>query len=171
MYARKFGLEPVVLRYSNVYGPGQRVTRGPRGVIAAWLDAGPDRGDPIELIAATRSSGTSSRRGRRPGKPSRRLSRRSGLASKRRRRGDPLAAEVLEMIAAASELELEVRRVRAQRRRCRSPGSTAAACASRTGWRCRLSVSAEARRPVRGRATPVFGCQPVCLRRRLQSSR
>ncbi|MDX6617025.1 MAG: UDP-glucose 4-epimerase [Solirubrobacterales bacterium] len=48
MYARKHGLEPIVLRYSNVYGPGQRSRHG-QGVIAAWLDA-LSRDRPIELI-------------------------------------------------------------------------------------------------------------------------
>lgn len=37
-YARRNGLEPVILRYSNPYGPGQRARRG-QGVVAAWADA------------------------------------------------------------------------------------------------------------------------------------
>lgn len=37
-YARVHGVETVVLRYSNVYGPGARV-RGDQGVIAAWCEA------------------------------------------------------------------------------------------------------------------------------------
>jgi UDP-glucose 4-epimerase len=37
-YARVHDLETVVLRYSNVYGPGGRV-RGDQGVIAAWCEA------------------------------------------------------------------------------------------------------------------------------------
>ncbi len=37
-YGRVHGLETVVLRYSNVYGPGGRV-RGDQGVIAAWCEA------------------------------------------------------------------------------------------------------------------------------------
>jgi UDP-glucose 4-epimerase len=37
-YARVQALPTVVLRYSNVYGPGQQARHG-QGVIAAWLDA------------------------------------------------------------------------------------------------------------------------------------
>ena len=37
-YSRHHGLEPVILRYSNPYGPGQRVRRG-QGVLAAWTHA------------------------------------------------------------------------------------------------------------------------------------
>lgn len=37
-FARAYGLVPAILRYSNVYGPGQ-TTRGAFGVIAAWLGA------------------------------------------------------------------------------------------------------------------------------------
>lgn len=47
-YAREHGLEAVVLRFSNVYGPGQRSRRG-QGVIAAWLEA-VARGEPVVLI-------------------------------------------------------------------------------------------------------------------------
>jgi UDP-glucose 4-epimerase len=50
-YAREHGLEPIVLRYSNVYGPGQRARHG-QGVIAAWC-AAISRGDPVELIGDT----------------------------------------------------------------------------------------------------------------------
>lgn len=48
LYRRSHGLETVVLRYSNVYGPGARV-RGAQGVIAAWCDA-LATGEPIRLI-------------------------------------------------------------------------------------------------------------------------
>ncbi|HEY5198149.1 MAG TPA: NAD-dependent epimerase/dehydratase family protein [Solirubrobacteraceae bacterium] len=37
-YARRYGFEPVILRYANPYGPGQLARRG-QGVIAAWCDA------------------------------------------------------------------------------------------------------------------------------------
>lgn len=37
-FARAYGLTPNILRYSNVYGPGQR-QRGGFAVIAAWLEA------------------------------------------------------------------------------------------------------------------------------------
>ncbi|MGI8412588.1 MAG: NAD-dependent epimerase/dehydratase family protein [Solirubrobacteraceae bacterium] len=37
-YARRNGLEPVILRYSNPYGPGQQARRG-QGVVAAWAVA------------------------------------------------------------------------------------------------------------------------------------
>ena len=37
-YRRQHGLESVVLRYSNVYGPGAR-SRREQGVIAAWREA------------------------------------------------------------------------------------------------------------------------------------
>jgi UDP-glucose 4-epimerase len=37
-FADRHGFEPVVLRYSNPYGPGQLARRG-QGVIAAWCDA------------------------------------------------------------------------------------------------------------------------------------
>jgi UDP-glucose 4-epimerase len=37
-YARHHGFEPVILRYSNPYGPGQLPRRG-QGVIATWSDA------------------------------------------------------------------------------------------------------------------------------------
>lgn len=47
-YARVHGLSPAVLRFSNVYGPGQRV-RGGQGVIAAWCEALAG-GRPISLI-------------------------------------------------------------------------------------------------------------------------
>lgn len=47
-YARVHGLQPVVLRFSNVYGPGQRA-RGGQGVIAAWSEALAAR-RPITLI-------------------------------------------------------------------------------------------------------------------------
>lgn len=47
-YARRRDVESVVLRFSNVYGPGQHV-RGQQGVIAAWCEAA-ERGDPISVI-------------------------------------------------------------------------------------------------------------------------
>ncbi len=37
-FADQHGLEPVILRYSNPYGPGQLARRG-QGVIAAWCEA------------------------------------------------------------------------------------------------------------------------------------
>jgi UDP-glucose 4-epimerase len=47
-YARRHGTESVLLRFSNVYGPGQR-SRGEQGVIAAWCEAAlADR--PIRLM-------------------------------------------------------------------------------------------------------------------------
>jgi UDP-glucose 4-epimerase len=50
-YTRQLGLEPIVLRYSNVYGPGQRARHG-QGVIAAWC-ASLSRGEPITLIGSS----------------------------------------------------------------------------------------------------------------------
>lgn len=47
-FARQHGLEPVVLRFSNVYGPGQRV-RADQGVLAAWCEAHA-AGRPIQLM-------------------------------------------------------------------------------------------------------------------------
>ncbi len=47
-FAANHDLEPVVLRYANAYGPGQR-TRGGQGVIAAWFDA-LAAGIPITMI-------------------------------------------------------------------------------------------------------------------------
>ncbi len=47
-YRRQHGLAPVVLRYSNVYGPGAR-SRREQGVIAAWREA-LARGEPPVLI-------------------------------------------------------------------------------------------------------------------------
>ncbi len=38
LYSRTHQLEAVILRYSNVYGPGARA-RGDQGVVAAWCDA------------------------------------------------------------------------------------------------------------------------------------
>lgn len=37
-FAQHHGFEPIILRYSNPYGPGQLVRRG-QGVIAAWCEA------------------------------------------------------------------------------------------------------------------------------------
>jgi UDP-glucose 4-epimerase len=37
-FARRHGFEPVILRYSNPYGPGQLARRG-QGVVAAWCEA------------------------------------------------------------------------------------------------------------------------------------
>jgi UDP-glucose 4-epimerase len=37
-YARQHGLEPSIIRFSNVYGPGQYARRG-LGVVAAWCEA------------------------------------------------------------------------------------------------------------------------------------
>ncbi len=49
-YAREHGLEPIVLRYSNVYGPGGRSRHG-QGVIAAWCHA-LHLDEPIRLIGS-----------------------------------------------------------------------------------------------------------------------
>jgi UDP-glucose 4-epimerase len=48
LYAREHGITSTVLRFSNVYGPGQR-PRGGFGVIAAWCEAAA-RGEPLILI-------------------------------------------------------------------------------------------------------------------------
>jgi UDP-glucose 4-epimerase len=37
-FAEQYGFEPVILRYSNPYGPGQLARRG-QGVVAAWCEA------------------------------------------------------------------------------------------------------------------------------------
>jgi UDP-glucose 4-epimerase len=37
-FADQYGFEPVILRYSNPYGPGQLARRG-QGVVAAWCEA------------------------------------------------------------------------------------------------------------------------------------
>jgi UDP-glucose 4-epimerase len=37
-FARRFAVEPVILRIATAYGPGQRTRRG-QGVICAWIDA------------------------------------------------------------------------------------------------------------------------------------
>jgi UDP-glucose 4-epimerase len=47
-FARQYGLEPTVLRFSNVYGPGQYV-RGGQGVVAAWCRAIAG-GEPITVM-------------------------------------------------------------------------------------------------------------------------
>jgi UDP-glucose 4-epimerase len=48
LYAREHGLAATVLRFSNVYGPGQH-PRGGFGVIAAWTEAAA-RGEPLLLM-------------------------------------------------------------------------------------------------------------------------
>jgi UDP-glucose 4-epimerase len=48
LYARQHGLEPAIMRFSNVYGPGQYARRG-LGVIAAWCEA-LAREEPIALM-------------------------------------------------------------------------------------------------------------------------
>lgn len=48
LYARQHGLEPVIMRFSNVYGPGQQARRG-LGVIAAWCEA-LARGEPVKVM-------------------------------------------------------------------------------------------------------------------------
>jgi len=48
LYAREHGIAATVLRFSNVYGPGQR-PRGGFGVIAAWCEAAA-RGEPLVLM-------------------------------------------------------------------------------------------------------------------------
>jgi UDP-glucose 4-epimerase len=40
-FARRHGLEPVILRIATAYGPGHRTRRG-QGVIAAWIEAALD---------------------------------------------------------------------------------------------------------------------------------
>jgi UDP-glucose 4-epimerase len=47
-YAREHGLEPVILRYSNVFGPGERA-HVHQGVVATWCDA-LCRGAPLKVI-------------------------------------------------------------------------------------------------------------------------
>jgi UDP-glucose 4-epimerase len=37
-FAEQYGFEPVIIRYSNPYGPGQLARRG-QGVVAAWCEA------------------------------------------------------------------------------------------------------------------------------------
>jgi UDP-glucose 4-epimerase len=48
LYAREHGIRATVLRFSNVYGPGQH-PRGGFGVIAAWTEAAA-RGEPLLLM-------------------------------------------------------------------------------------------------------------------------
>jgi UDP-glucose 4-epimerase len=48
LYAREHGISSTVLRFSNVYGPGQR-PRGGFGVIAAWCQAAA-RDEPLKLM-------------------------------------------------------------------------------------------------------------------------
>ena len=48
LYRRSYGLGTVVLRFSTVYGPGERV-RGEQGVIAAWCEA-LARDEPVVVI-------------------------------------------------------------------------------------------------------------------------
>jgi UDP-glucose 4-epimerase len=48
LYAREHGIAATVLRFSNVYGPGQH-PRGGFGVIAAWSEAAA-RGEPLLLM-------------------------------------------------------------------------------------------------------------------------
>ncbi len=43
LYARAYGLETVILRYFNVYGPRQRADSPYSGVIARWCDAASNR--------------------------------------------------------------------------------------------------------------------------------
>lgn len=50
-FAERYGLEPVVLRYSNPYGAGQRPRHG-QGVVAAWSWAAA-RGDPLIVYGDT----------------------------------------------------------------------------------------------------------------------
>lgn len=51
VYAERYGLEPVILRYANPYGPAQ-ILHGGQGVIAAWFEA-LAHGRTIELIGAS----------------------------------------------------------------------------------------------------------------------
>jgi len=48
LYARQHGLEPSIVRFSNVYGPGQHARRG-LGVIAAWCEA-LARDEPVQIM-------------------------------------------------------------------------------------------------------------------------
>jgi UDP-glucose 4-epimerase len=48
LYAREHGIAATILRFSNVYGPGQH-PRGGFGVIAAWTEAAA-RGEPLLLM-------------------------------------------------------------------------------------------------------------------------
>ena len=48
LYARQHGLEPIIMRFSNVYGPGQHARRG-LGVIAAWCEA-LAAGEPVKVM-------------------------------------------------------------------------------------------------------------------------
>lgn len=48
-YRRKFGLDSLVLRLSNVYGPGQRTSHGRHGVISVFLDRA-RAGQPIQIF-------------------------------------------------------------------------------------------------------------------------
>jgi UDP-glucose 4-epimerase len=47
-YARQHGLEPSIVRFSNVYGPGQYARRG-LGVVAAWCEA-LAAGEPVVIL-------------------------------------------------------------------------------------------------------------------------
>ncbi len=47
-YARQHGLEPSIVRFSNVYGPGQYARRG-LGVVAAWCEA-LAAGEPVAIM-------------------------------------------------------------------------------------------------------------------------
>lgn len=48
LYARQHALEPTIVRFSNVYGPGQHA-RGGMGVLAAWCEAlGHD--EPVQIM-------------------------------------------------------------------------------------------------------------------------
>ena len=48
LYGRQYGLEPIIMRFSNVYGPGQLARRG-LGVIAAWCEA-LAAGEPVKMM-------------------------------------------------------------------------------------------------------------------------
>jgi UDP-glucose 4-epimerase len=50
-FAERYGLEPIILRYSNPYGPGQPARRG-QGVIAVWCGA-LARGEPLAVFGDT----------------------------------------------------------------------------------------------------------------------
>lgn len=50
-FARAYGLEPVILRYSNPYGPAQPIRQG-QGVIAAWCNA-LAKGEPLVVFGDT----------------------------------------------------------------------------------------------------------------------
>lgn len=49
-FGKHYGLEPIILRYANPYGPGQLARRG-QGVIAAWCKS-ISRGEPVVVYGS-----------------------------------------------------------------------------------------------------------------------